>query len=280
MLSNGACCALEGRRRMLREIYHSTMALLPPLLATPVQRIVWQVYQKSRPAAAKLAPLSYSPRASFEEAVRDAGVGYGDAAILSRGHVGHAWLTEMQDYAAPMLLSVSLAGQAAAGRRIRVLDFGGGRGSFRIYVDDFFEGRIQTSWRVVETEEQVRYNDDLDVPFLEFSTAIGSEPYDLAIFSGSLQYIGKWQDILRETNANLIYIARTPLDAVERPYLQTTLRGESLCHFAGHVLSKPELVGLLSETHELFASWDFEAHLLEMGKFAAPAMLWRKKAFQ
>jgi putative methyltransferase (TIGR04325 family) len=262
---------------MLRAIFHSTTALLPRSVATLVRKVAWKVYQRSRPDAVKLAPLGYSPRSSFEEAERDAGVGYGDGAILTKGHVGHAWLTEMQDYAAPMLLSVSLAAQVNPGKRIRVLDFGGGRGSFRVYVDDFFEGRILTSWSVVETEEQVRYNDDLNVPFFEFSAAVGSDPYDLAIFSGSLQYIGKWQSILRETIADLIYIARTPLDEVERPYLQTARRGENVCCFAGHVLSKPELFALLSETHELFASWDFEAHLLEMGKFATPAMLWRRK---
>ena len=254
--------------------------LVPPVLYEVAHRLkagFARVTAAPTDISASLLPQSFSPRRTFAEAERDAGVGYGADPMLAKAHIGHAWLTEMQDYAAPMLASVAIAAQQCGNRPLRVLDFGGGRGSFRAYVHDFFGERIRTEWRVVETPEQVQFNDDLACAGFEFSTSIGSAPYDLAMFSGSLQYINEWQAPLREANAEIIYIARTPLDVIERPFLQSIVRGEHQCRFPGRVISKPALFDLLGETHELFAKWDFSSHLLRMGEFQSPAMLWRRR---
>jgi len=259
-------------------VINSLKAVIRPFIPKPIYQAAHDakhmlVVEKPAP----LLPQAFSPRSSFEEAKREAGVGYSNEDMLAKAHVTSSWLDEMQDYAAPMLASVALASQYSGGDRLNVLDFGGGRGTFRAYVKDFFGDRIQTRWKVVETAEQVNLNANLGVEGFEFSTEIGSEPFDLAIFSGSLQYVDDWQRILRSTNAKYIYISRSPLDDLERPYLQTVIRGERVCQFAARVINKNALFELLSETHELFASWKFEAHLLEMGPFPSPAMLWMRR---
>jgi putative methyltransferase (TIGR04325 family) len=230
-------------------------------------------------APPKLLPQSFEPRASFEAAKREAGVGYGEAAMLADTVANTANITSMQDYAAPMLASVALATQLVEDRSMKIMDFGGGRGVFRAYVNNYYESGIEADWHVVETEEQVSLINQAPMPpGIIFSTQIGPDNYDLAIFCGSLHLTDDWKSVLRQTSADLIFIARSPLGDSELPYLQTVVRGENIDRFAGRVISKTEIDELLSATHELFASWDFEAHLLEMGRFEAPAMLWRRKS--
>ena len=206
----------------------------------------------------KLITKSFSSRPSLAEAQREAGIGYGAGALLAKAHVGAAQLVGMQDYSAPMLASVALA--AAEGVGLRVLDFGGGSGFFRAYVNDFFGQQIRTEWRVVETPEHVEHIlPDVTVPGLQYSTSIGHGRFDIAIFSGSLNYVDDWQSVLRETNADVIFIARTPIDDIGRAYLQTVVSNFPgiVSHFAGHVIEKHALFALLSETHDIFRQLGF-----------------------
>jgi len=251
-------------------VINDIKAAIRPFIPSPLYRAAHSA--KRLLIEAPPLPQSFSPRSSFADAEREAGIGYGNEAILTKAHIGRINLIEMPDYVAPLLASVSLAAQD--NNRLRILDFGGGQGAFRAYVNDFFKGRIQTHWKVVETPAQVRFNNQLDAGNFEFATEIGSEPFDLAIFSGSLQYIDDWQGILRSTNARMIFIARTPLGGAEQPFVQSVAKSDHVMKFAGRVIDRSELTSLLSKTHELFTSWSFESHLLEMGKFPSPAMLW------
>jgi putative methyltransferase (TIGR04325 family) len=222
--------------------------------------------------------LSYSPRPSFAEAARECGKGYGADKILEKAHRSpHAWLTQMQEYAAPLLASFAVAATTAGNQRLKVLDFGGGIGIFKAYVNDFFDHRIQTDWKVVEVPEQVAHNSDVAQEGLNFSTSIGEEFFDIAVFSGSLQYVDDWRAPLQEASAQMIFISRTAIGDVDQPYIQTIARNGHVAKVPARVVPRPELFALLSENYDLFASWDFKSHLVEMGLYQSPAMLWRRK---
>jgi putative methyltransferase (TIGR04325 family) len=263
-------------KHLMSKVKASIRRFLPQPLYEFAHQIKVSIFGASTPAG-KLVSKSFSSRTSFAQAQREAGIGYGDEAVLAKAHIGPAQLIQMQDYSAPMLAGIALAA-ASGNNQIRVLDFGGGSGFFRAYVNDFFDQRIQTEWRVVETPEHVQYSSGFTFPGFEYSSSIGGDRYDFAIFSGSLNYVPDWQAVLREINADLIFIARTPVDDVTQPYLQTVAIGDRTTRFAGRIIERSALFELLSETHDLFASWDFQANMLQMGKFSAPAMLWRRRS--
>lgn len=223
-------------------------------------------------------PLSFSPRATFADAILDAGNGYGDNLHLSRGAILTHEIGEMQDYAAPILASIgAMAMEKDHTQPFRVLDFGGGSGFLRVYVDYFFGQKINTKWRIVETPEQVRHNIDHQIDGLEYSTSIGAEPYDFAIFSGSLQYVDDWAKVLRDTDASAIYVSRTPMADIEQPFLQTVVREGQPRSFAGRVISAVAFANVLSERYSMFASWQSQSHLMDMGVFQSQATFWKRR---
>lgn len=261
-------------------IKSSIRSLTPPLIYEAAHRMRLKRSSgfESPETAERPKPFGYFMRSSFAEAAREAGIGYSDEGLLSKFHGNHAWLTEMADFVAPFLSGVALASLNSKRQGIRVLDFGGASGYFRAYVNDFFNGKIVTHWKIVETAEQVEHNKDLNLSGVEFSTCIGDDQYDLALFSGSLQYIADWKAPLENLNADLILISRTPIADIERPFLQKTMREGMAFSYPGRIISKPALFEVLEKTHELFASWRSEVHLLQLGIHQAPAMIWKRKA--
>jgi putative methyltransferase (TIGR04325 family) len=223
--------------------------------------------------------LSFSPRASFAEAARECGAGYNSGEILEKAHqTPHAWLKGMGEYLAPALASFGTIVASANGKRLKVLDFGGGNGVFKAYVNDFFDQSFTTDWTVVETSAQVQFNSDVTLDGLHFATSISPTVYDFALFSGSLHYVEDWQAVLRQTNAGSIFISRTPIGSADKPYIQSITRDGHESRVPARVIPRAELFELLSERYELFAKWDFNSHLVEMGLHESPAMLWRRKA--
>lgn len=175
----------------------------------------------------------------------------------------------------PFLASVAIAASQLKEAPLRVMDFGGGSGHYRAYVETAFRGKIQTNWTVVETPEQADHNSDAAI---EFSSSIPSRHFDLAIFSSSLQYVPDWTEPLSKVASDLIYIARTPFAADERSFLQTVISaGERPLSYPGRIINRQELFDLLGRTHDLFASWHFDVLLGELGSFDTPAMLWQRR---
>jgi putative methyltransferase (TIGR04325 family) len=244
---------------------------IPPIIEGVARRI------SARWFSGPSTPFSYSPRNSFAEAAREAGVGYEHQDLLSKFVDGRAPLDQLSDFAGAFLASIAMAAGAADHKIIRVLDYGGGSGYFRNYVDTFFDRRIRTDWWIVETPRQVELNSVLPLSDVCYSTKIGDRPYDIALFSGSLQYVEDWRAPLQEADADLIFIARTPLGDAERPYLQRAFYEGKPVAYPGRVISRQDLLGILNRTHEMVASWKFKAQLLQMGEHEAPAMLWRRR---
>ncbi len=216
---------------------------------------------------------TFVPAPSFAEASELASSGYGN--LVARGAPNGVWSqTDMPDYTAPMLTSVSVAAQSVQERPLKVLDFGGRTGFFRSYVNSVLG--LKTEWRVVETEEQVQHNLDLNRDGLEFSTEIGSDTYDIAIFAGSLQYVDGWRDVLNQTKASYWHFSRTPFGQTEHFFVQTIIDDGHTFKVPGRIICWDDFMAAMSGA-EMFASWTGSSHLHSMGIFQSPTMLWKSK---
>lgn len=179
----------------------------------------------------------------------------------------------MPDYLAPFLASFAYA--ASKKPSLRILDFGGASGYFRAHVKSFYS-YTSTDWTVIETAAQVELNKDLGLPDVRYSTDINSETYDLAIFSGSLQFVPDWRKPLSNAQADLVYIARTPLGTKDQAFVQRITKDRGVFRYPGQVISETSLRSFLERDYTLRALWKFDAHLFELGVHAAPAMLWER----
>jgi putative methyltransferase (TIGR04325 family) len=240
--------------------------LVPPALYEAASRL--------KASAGFGSSIRFQSRPSFAAAAREAGKGYQDERLLSKFSGGLTDLRAMPDYMSPFLASVGIAAASLSGSSLDVLDFGGASGHFVSYVNTAFAGRIKANWTVVETPDQVAVNADASI---EFTSTIPTREFDLAIFSGSLQYLEDWRTPLRETNARLLYVARTALSDRELPFLQTLVGQGKRLSYPGRVLQHRELFSLLEDRYDLFASWSFDMSLGELGAFEAPAMLWQRR---
>jgi putative methyltransferase (TIGR04325 family) len=231
-----------------------------------------------QPVSIYPTPLKFVPVSSFAEARAQSGTGYNDQRLVGKAHLSrHARIVGMAEYLAPMLAGFSLAAmRKQSSDLIRVLDVGGGTGVFRSQVNTFFEESLRTDWTVLETEAFAKLNSDLNRDDFRYRSSLGSDRYDIALFSGSLQYIENYQDMLRQVNADLLFISRTPLGDQAQPFVQhmTTL-GEEF-RLPGQILAKDELAAALSSKYSLFATWEAQSHLLNLGVFDSPAMIWRR----
>lgn len=250
--------------------------VVPPLLYGAAHQIKTRYFP---PTEAPKFP-SFSPRESFSRAAEECGAGYDDERLLSKFHAGQVDIESgMPAPYAALLASIAAAWIDRQRDKIRVLDFGGAAGHLRSLVATFFGGNIPTDWTIVETESQVRYAGDLGRPDVRYARELEKRgAYDFALFSGSLQYLEDWRTPLRSIDADMIFIARTPVADTEKAFVQRTLRdGYPVC-YPGRVICARDLESLLTETHSIFARWDMDAHLLEMGVHESPAMLWKRRA--
>lgn len=251
-------------------------SVIRPLVPPVLYGALHEAKKRWFPDPEVIPPLSYLPRDTFAQAAHEAGSGYEHDALLSKFNDSPAPLNQLSDFAGAFLSSIAMVSTHAPDRRLRVLDFGGATGYFRNYVDAFFKKRIETDWTIVETPRQVAINSDLPLDSVRYSTRIDEANYDLAVFSGSLQYVDDWTQPLRNAKAEYIFIARSPLGEREQPFLQRNLIDNRLICYPGRVIAKAELFGLLAATHEQIACWPFRFHLMGMGDFDAPAMLWKR----
>lgn len=245
--------------------------LVPPILYGMAQRMA------ARWLPGPGRPYSYSPRKSFAEAARESGDGYEAQGLLSKFVDSRTSLDQMSDFAGAFMASIAMASIRVDGRKIRVLDFGGASGYFRNYVDTFFDGKIKTDWWIVETKKQVDFNSSLNMNDVHYSASIDNLPCDIALFSGSLQFIEDWKRPLSQVNAELIFIARTPLGKFDKPFIQRVVREGRTFSYPGQVIGKSGLLSVLEQSHKMIACWKFDAHLLQMGIHESPAMLWLRR---
>lgn len=231
------------------------------------------------PVRSNNLPLSYKPRKSFALAAQEAGLGYSDQRLRSSFHDSPVDLGQgVPAFTAPLFASIAAASMRAQGAEIKIVDFGGASGYLRSCVNTFFGDRVKSDWTIVETAGQVSFIGDLGRSDVRYATTIEAGHYDLAIFSSSLQYVEDWKTPLRSADADMIYIARTPLGDDEQPFLQTSMRDGVAVRYPGRIVAWKDLFAVLEPTHRLVSRWDLDAHLFEMGVHAAPAMLWERRA--
>jgi putative methyltransferase (TIGR04325 family) len=240
-----------------------------------VPPVLYEAASRLKSSIGSGSSIRFQARPSFAAAALEAGKGYRDERLLSKFAGGPTDLRAMPDHMSPFLASVAIASMNVTERSsLTVLDFGGGSGHYLSYVTTAFAGRINAAWTVVETPDQVDHNAGASI---EFTSSIPARQFDLAVFSGSLQYLDDWRAPLTVTDAKLLYIARTSLSDRERSFLQTvTMQGKALS-YPGRVICRRELFDLMEQRYELFASWSFDVSLGELGRFATPAMLWKRR---
>jgi putative methyltransferase (TIGR04325 family) len=276
-------CPTEGARMNLKS---AIRPLVPPILYKAASRLKksakgagWRPDDAPDSARPNNMPLSYKPKKSFALAAQEAGSGYSDPRLRTSFHDSKVDLGQgIPDFTAPLFVSVAAASLRAQGAEIKILDFGGASGYLRSCVNTFFGDRIKSDWTIVETADLVNFIGDLGRSDVRYSTTIGTGHYDLAIFSSSLQYVEDWKAPLRSADADMVYIARTPLGDNEQPFLQRTLRDGIAVQYPGRIVARKDLFAVLEPTHRLVSLWTLEAHLFEMGVQAAPAMLWERRA--
>lgn len=259
------------------ELKAAIRPLVPPLIYEAASRLKRRVNPPPPAPLPPPNPNSFEPKESFAAAALEAGIGYENQILLSALHNGRAHLEDgVSDFVAPLFASIALASLRSGGRKIKVLDFGGASGYLRSYLNTFVDDKIATDWLIVETKAQVDFAGELTGD-VRYSTEIGPGHFDLAIFSGSLQFLENWRVPLTSLDADMIYIARTPLADSEQCYLQHGIHDGAPYKYAGRVIARSDLFSLLEQTHRLHCLWKLDAHLLELGRHEAPAMLWRRQ---
>ena len=262
-------------------------SLVRKWLGTPAQTQVSQPTLSQTPVSKPigLVGIDYSPKATFEQAVAEAGIGYQARELLTEltsnwFYVGEPRLTDLPDFFAPMFAAFAIA--RCQGRRLRVLDFGGAIGRHRDYVVAAFGGALDVSWSVVETPLYVDYGRANEISGVRFATTIdeAGEPFDFVMFSGVLQYLDEWRRIVSHPavrSAEYVFVSRTPFDERERVYFLTATYSDKVVKYAGRILPKPDFTDLMGNTHSLLVSWVLRDDMSPLGTFDAPAMLWLRR---
>jgi putative methyltransferase (TIGR04325 family) len=119
--------------------------------------------------------------------------------------------------AARTLFAVGLAKNG--GRRLRVLDFGGGGGFHYAISKTILKSEIELVWHVVESSELCKASEALATPELKFFDSIDSalkdlESVDLIFTSSAFQYTPNPLKILKDLlkiKSRYFFITRTPM---------------------------------------------------------------------
>ncbi len=172
-----------------RGLRRAAGALLPPIV--------------SRWLRPPISPVSFSGAyASFSEAERAAGSsGYQDPGYISRALTGTADFrarlarepeVELEPRMMQVLAAFLLALERPNGQPVRVLDFGGGVGSYFFVLAPLLARRWNVEWTVCEQPALAAAGAQAFGSQIRFVTALdqlGSERFDVAFASGSLQYL-------------------------------------------------------------------------------------------
>lgn len=230
--------------------------------------------------------IKYSARATFDQAKTEAGQGYLAPEVLA-GEYKQPKLTDtlLPGFTSPVFSAVSIAGAGEKDRPLRALDFGGAMGDMYWYVTEAFGSHIKLDWSVVETDLYLQYVKKLGIRTPAFFDSIEEAArlgeFDLAIFSGVLQYLEDWRPSLRHPsvmNSRYILLSRTPVGDEEIPFLQTRITPETTVSYPGRVLRSADIAAVLEKTHRLKMSWHFDQHSDELGIIPTPALLWERRA--
>jgi len=256
---------LSERIRLCREIFRNPLPQDPEPLPEP-----W---------------LSYSPRATFAHAKEEAGLGYSTPDLLigaSRPNVG-AHRLKLPAFFGPLLASLAIAAGEKRGTALRVLDYGGALGDHFDFTRAFFGEALPLDWTVIETSLYVEHAKRTNLDHVRFFESIddADSTFDIALFSGVLQYLEHWREPLMHRtvlDTRYIMICSVALGETEIPFLQTVRSPDKTIKYPGRVMRLIDIAECLEATHEQIIGWNLDHHMGELGVCPAPAMLWRKRA--
>jgi putative methyltransferase (TIGR04325 family) len=254
---------------VIRTLLRKARWLIPPALSQVVSPPVGRIL------------VSYLPRASFADAVAEAGIGYEDPALVDGDPDERPApnLSNMPDYFGPFIASIAVAATDCG--RLHVIDFGGALGDLFNYVNAAFSNRLPMTWTVVETALYVEHGRKLGWEGIGYEKSLDDVTAgNFVLFSGVLQFLDDWRVTLmhpRVLSAKYILISRTPLGQAEAPYLQIVNYADKTVRYAGRVIASNDIERVLTPTHRPLMSWNLEHHMGQLGICPAPATLWIKR---
>lgn len=214
--------------------------LCPPLL--------WRWLLRIRPAA------TFSGDYSDFDAASKASEGYTSANII-RGEIAAFQSTDLQSSSLDERTIQLLAAFATIPGPLRVLDYGGASGYYYYRLSRYL--RYALDWTVFETKPMVEAFGSLNPPGLRHTAEI-EDPYDVALFSGSLQYLPAPYEVLSALTPKTKYLIfnRLPLMRSTRDRLMVQ---KSVMHYTSSYpvwfFSQEKLIDFVSRLGTITMQW-------------------------
>lgn len=234
--------------------------------------------------------IVYERRSSYEQAQKEAGVGYQNQVLLKDSpqtpyDISSTNVQNLPPFFGHSIAALGVVALRSDTRKLRVLDIGGALGGHFATAKTTFGSSLAFEWTVIETTMFVDYARSHittpEVSFFDSIEAVNQKAFDLAYLSSVLPYVPDIDSLLSAPALNAapyLFISRTGLSDAEIPFLQTVTYDTGVVRYPGRILSRPALMERLGKTHELVTSWDYEQYSVENKPYSAPSMLWRRKA--
>ncbi len=233
--------------------------------------------------------IVYERRATFEEAQKEAGVGYENDLLLkdaqARPHdISAADIRSLPAFFGHSIAALGMIALRMGRRKLSVLDVGGALGGHFSVAKTTFGSSLEFDWAVVETKMYVDYGRSFiitpEISFFDSVEAVSQEVFHVAYLSSVLPYVSDFEGLLGAAalkSAPYLFISRTGLHDTEIPFLQTVTYDFGVVRYPGRILSRALLLERLEKTHELITSWDYDQYSVENRPYSAPSMLWRRR---
>jgi len=191
--------------------------------------------------------------------------------LAQSGDVGTSAISERE-------LHIRLAWLSTVGKfsEVKCADIGGGNG----YMADWISRmalRQNVSWNVLDSPMIVNaYSSEgagLGINFVNLTIESMSEQYDIAIISGTLQYLKNWEQVLEKigSNSKFVVLMRTPftIESEDRYFVQKTVYGDVVASIPHIFFSKSKFEEKLNRFFVKLYSVDehSESFMWKGGKF-------------
>lgn len=152
-----------------------------------------------------------------------------------------------------MTFAYVIALASCRGKRISMLDWGGGIGQYGVLARSLVPG-VEIDYHCRDLDPLVSVGREVlpDATFHDSDASAFTRKYDLVMASSSLQYVKEWQALIRalaRVTRGYLYVTRTPF--VQRAssfvVIQRPLRHGYATQYQGWVLNRDEFLGAANE---------------------------------
>lgn len=233
--------------------------------------------------------IVYERKTTFEQAQREAGVGYQNDILLKDASrtpydISSTSIENLPPFFGHSIAALALTALRMSKRSLSVLDIGGALGGHFSTARTTFESGIELDWTVIETPMFVAYArahvTTPAVTFLDSIEAASDRNFDIAYLSSVLPYVSDVEGLLAARalrSAPFLFISRTGMHDAEIPFLQTVTYDTGVVRYPGRILSRPKIMDLLNQNYQLVTSWQYDQYSVDDRPYSAPSMLWRRR---